>query len=111
MSDAILSDCPCVLTWQRVMGYRWEGSAYTAIPPTSASDVTGQHHNKGGITFGAGLIFLKAQMITVFKEISFFLLCCIPLLAVNMFFWDEKECELILALKEITAFAVQGVLQ
>jgi len=44
---------PSVLWQQNRMGYQWEGSAPTAIPPTSASDVRGQHHKMGGITFGA----------------------------------------------------------
>ena len=35
------------------MGYWWEGSASTAIPLTSASDVVGQHGKTGGITFRA----------------------------------------------------------
>jgi len=34
-----------------------EGSTSTAIAPTSASDVVGQHHTIGGITFGAVLVF------------------------------------------------------
>jgi len=38
------------------MGYSWEGSASTAISPTSSSDTVGQHHKIGGITFGAALI-------------------------------------------------------
>jgi len=39
-----------------VMEYWWEGSTCTAIPPPSASDMVGQHHNIGGITFGAAFI-------------------------------------------------------
>jgi len=35
------------------MGYLWEGSASTAILSTSASDIMGQDHKIGGITFGA----------------------------------------------------------
>jgi len=38
--------------------YWWEGSASAALPPTSTSDVMGQHHNIGGITFGATLIYV-----------------------------------------------------
>jgi len=37
------------------MEYLWEGSTSTAIPPTSASAIVGQHHKIGGITFGAAL--------------------------------------------------------
>ena len=33
------------------MEYLWEVSIPTAIPPTPASDVTGQHNKIGGITF------------------------------------------------------------
>jgi hypothetical protein len=35
-----------------------EGSASTAISPTSAFDVVGQHSKIGGINFGATLVFL-----------------------------------------------------
>ena len=39
------------VTWQQnVMGCCWEGSVSTAIPPTSVSDVLGQHNKIGGIT-------------------------------------------------------------
>ena len=41
---------------QHVIEYWWEGSAPTAIPPTSASDVMGQHHKIGGTTFREALI-------------------------------------------------------
>jgi len=33
-----------------------EGSASTDKPPPSASDIMGQHHKTGGITFGAALV-------------------------------------------------------
>ena len=42
---------PSVTQQQNVMGYWQEGSTFTAIPPTSTSDVMGQHHKIGGITF------------------------------------------------------------
>ena len=46
------------VTWQQnVMEYWQEGSASTTIPPTSITDVMGQHNNIGGITFGAALVF------------------------------------------------------
>jgi len=55
MSDTILSD----------MEYWWEGSAPTAIPPTSASDVMGQHNKIGDISFEAALVICqKAQIPT-----------------------------------------------
>ena len=49
----------CPITQQHVTGYWWEGPTYTAIPPTSASEVMGQHNKIGGITFGAALIITK----------------------------------------------------
>ena len=60
MSDTIQSECPLlpsVTQQQNTMGYWWEGSASTAVPPTSASDIVGQHHQAGGIMFGAAFIF------------------------------------------------------
>ena len=38
---------------QCVLKSWWKGSASTAIPPTSTSDVVDQHHKMGGIIFGA----------------------------------------------------------
>jgi len=38
------------------MQYWWEGSAPTAIPPASTSDVMGLHNKTGHITFGADLV-------------------------------------------------------
>ena len=46
-----------VIRQENVMGYWWEGSTSTAIPPTSASDGMGQHHKIEGITFGTPLSF------------------------------------------------------
>jgi len=37
------------------MEYWREGSASVRIPPTSTSDVVGQHNKIGGITFGAAV--------------------------------------------------------
>ena len=48
---------PSVTQQRRVMGYWWEGSASTAIPPTSNSDVMGQHHKIRGITAAAALVY------------------------------------------------------
>ena len=41
---------------KNIMEYRWEGSTSTAIPPTSDSDIVGQHSKIGEITFRAVLI-------------------------------------------------------
>ena len=41
---------------QNVTGYWWEGSASTAVPPTSASVTVGHHHKVGDITSGTVLI-------------------------------------------------------
>ena len=47
------------VTWQQnVTKYWWEGSTSTAIPPIFVSDIMGQHNKMGGITFGAGLIYV-----------------------------------------------------
>jgi len=48
---------PSVTQQQHIMEYWWEVSTSTAIPPTSTSDVVGQHHNIGGITFRAALVY------------------------------------------------------
>jgi len=42
---------PSVTQQQKVREYYWEGSTSTAIPPPSASDVTGKPHEVGGSTF------------------------------------------------------------
>ena len=41
---------------QNVMEYYWKGSLFTAIPPTSAFEVVGQHNKIRGITFRAALV-------------------------------------------------------
>jgi len=38
------------------MEHWWDNSAFTAVPPTSTSDVMDQHNKMGGITFGAALV-------------------------------------------------------
>ena len=48
---------PSVTQQQNVLGYWQEGSTSAATPPTSTSDIMGQHNKTGGITFGAALIF------------------------------------------------------
>ena len=50
---------PSVTQQQKVMKYWWECSTSTAIPPTPASDVVGQHNRIGDIIFGAHLIFFE----------------------------------------------------
>jgi hypothetical protein len=41
------------IAWQEnLTEYWWEGATSTAISPTSASDVMGQHNKIGGINFG-----------------------------------------------------------
>ena len=57
--DAVLSDAPLLpgVSWQQnVTEYWWEGSASTAIPPMSASDIMGPCNEIEGINFGAALI-------------------------------------------------------
>jgi len=49
----------------------WEGSASTAIPPTSALDVMGQHHKIGGIIFRAALILYELLKIFFIKVETF----------------------------------------
>jgi len=46
----------CHLSRGNKMEYWLEGSTSTAIPPASASSVTGQHNKTRGITFGAPLV-------------------------------------------------------
>ena len=41
---------------QHLMEYWWEGSASTAVPPPSASDIVNQYNKIGGTAFGAVLI-------------------------------------------------------
>ena len=48
---------PSVTRQQNIMEYWQEGSTPTAIPPTSTSDVMGQHNKTGGITFRATLVY------------------------------------------------------
>ena len=46
---------PSVTQQQDVTEYWWEGSVSTAIPPTSTSDIMGQHNKLGGIFSRAAL--------------------------------------------------------
>ena len=41
---------PSLTQQQNIMGYWWEGSTSTAIPPTSASDTVSQHNKIEAIT-------------------------------------------------------------
>ena len=56
MSDSPL--LPFVFWQQNVTEHWWEGSASSAMPPTSASDVMGQHSKIGGITFRAAFVYV-----------------------------------------------------
>ena len=49
--------CPPVAQQQNVMEYWWKCSASTSIPPTSISDIVGQHNKIRGIIFRVPLIF------------------------------------------------------
>ena len=60
MLDAILSGCPSAAICHRAIkcnGILVKGSTSTAIAPTSISDVMGQHHKTGGITFRAAPLY------------------------------------------------------
>jgi len=46
------------------MGYWWEGSTSTAIPPTFTSDVVGQHNKIGGNIFRAALAQILCESLT-----------------------------------------------
>ena len=59
MSDAPL--LPYVTRQQHVMGYWWEGSTSTAIPPMSASDTVDQRNKTRSITFGAVLVHSESN--------------------------------------------------
>ena len=50
---------PSVTQQQNVMEHWGEGSASTAIPPTSASDVVGQCNRTGAVTFRAALVYIS----------------------------------------------------
>ena len=58
MSDTILSNCSSAAICHIATKYNSmlaESSASTAIPPTSISNVMGQHNKTEGITFGGAL--------------------------------------------------------
>ena len=64
-SDTILSACPSAVvchTATKRNGMQWEGSASTAVPPTSTSDIVGRQRNTGGITFRAALAVTSEQV-------------------------------------------------
>jgi len=55
------------VTWQQnVREYWWEDSDSTAIPPTSASDIVGQHNKIGDITFGATFYFYMYLILMIY---------------------------------------------
>jgi len=77
-SDAICQTAPLlpsVTQQQNGTDYWWEGSTHAAIPPTSASDVVGQHNKIEGIAFGAALMkssYLNSRvLLPFFKKIYF----------------------------------------
>jgi len=61
------------IAWQQnVMEYCQKGSISTAIPPTSTSDVVGQHNKTGGITFGADFIYVSVCISISTNRVSHF---------------------------------------
>ena len=56
MSDTTLSESPSAAICHTATEYWWKGTTSTAISPTSASDIMGQHNKIGGITFGAAFM-------------------------------------------------------
>ena len=62
---------PFVTGQQHVTENWWEGSTSTVIPPTSASDIKGQHHKIISITFRAAIVgphYLVCYLIRTFPE-------------------------------------------
>jgi len=59
---------PSVTRQQNRMEYWWEGSAPTATPPTSTSDITGQQNKIGGITFGAAILLHCCEVCRVVQQ-------------------------------------------
>jgi len=47
------------------MEYWWNGSTSTALPPTSACDVMGQHNKIGGFTLEAALVYATFAVFVV----------------------------------------------
>ena len=65
------------VTWQQnATEYWWEGPASTATPPTSASNVMGQHNKIGGITFRAALVYSKRERIFALGAEDFIVAIC-----------------------------------
>ena len=61
---------PSVMWQQNVTEYWWEISASTATQSTSASDLVGQQKKIGGVTFGAGLVYLIVVICLLHRFIS-----------------------------------------
>ena len=55
---------------QNVMEYCQEGSTSTVLPPTSASNVTGQHNKIGSIIFGAALVCMYIYIYICTSEVK-----------------------------------------
>jgi len=65
---------PSVTRQQSGMGYWWEGSASTAISPTSSFDTVAQHNKIGGTTFRRALKKYTVMYISKKKPTYFNLL-------------------------------------
>lgn len=48
--------------------YCMKGSTSTAIPPTFASDILGQHNKIGGVTFGTALIIVQLMQFLMVEQ-------------------------------------------
>ena len=59
---------PSVTQQQNGTDYGWEDSTSTAIPPTSTTNIVGQHNKIGGITFGAGSISWSGEWCSAYKR-------------------------------------------
>jgi len=59
---------PSVTQERNIREYWWEGSTSTAIPPTPASDIVGQHNKIRGITFGAAFVHFDYKCVHVKEE-------------------------------------------
>jgi len=53
------------------MEYQWEGSTSTATPPTSASDIVGQHNKIEGITPWTALVYGQLYILTLHSDVCY----------------------------------------